>query len=68
MLTAGTDFFPEIISYRLEPGIPNLYTLEALCKVLRSEASNHTPCMSSSIPACTVSASCRDELPALEIL
>ena len=26
VLTAGTDFFPEIIDYRLEPGIPNLYT------------------------------------------
>ena len=31
VLTAGTDFFPEIIDCRLEPGIPNLYTLEALC-------------------------------------
>ncbi len=35
VLTAGTDFFPEIIDYRLEPGIPNLYTLEALCAQLR---------------------------------
>ena len=34
VLTAGTDFFPEIIDYRLEPGIPNLYTLEALCAEL----------------------------------
>jgi len=30
VLTAGTDFFPEIIEYKLEPGIPNLYTLRAL--------------------------------------
>ena len=34
VLTAGTDFFNEIIDYRLEPGIPNLYTLRALCDVL----------------------------------
>ena len=34
VLTAGTDFFPEIIDYRLEPGIPNLYTLSALCDQL----------------------------------
>ena len=31
VLTAGTDFFSEIIEYGLEPGIPNLYTLMALC-------------------------------------
>ena len=35
VLTAGTDFFPEIIDYKLEPGIPNLYTLTALCDQLR---------------------------------
>lgn len=35
VLTAGTDFFPEIIQYRLEPGIPNIYTLQALCEELR---------------------------------
>ncbi|MBQ6086835.1 MAG: alanine racemase [Bacteroidales bacterium] len=35
VLTAGTDFFPEIIDSRLEPGIPNLYTLKELCKVLQ---------------------------------
>ena len=34
VLTAGTDFFEEIIDNRLEPGIPNLYTLKALCAVL----------------------------------
>ena len=34
VLTAGTDFFPEIIDCRLEPGIPNLDTLEALCAEL----------------------------------
>ena len=36
VLTAGTDFFEEIIDNHLEPGIPNLYTLKALCEVLAS--------------------------------
>ncbi|MCR5326014.1 MAG: alanine racemase [Bacteroidales bacterium] len=36
VLTAGTDFFPEIIDYKLEPGIPNLYTLSALCDTLKA--------------------------------
>ena len=36
VLTSGTDFFDEIIEKRLEPGIPNLYTLEALAGKLRS--------------------------------
>ena len=31
VLTAGTDFFPEITDNRLEPGMPNLETLEAFC-------------------------------------
>lgn len=35
VLTAGTDFFEEIIDYTLEPGIPNLSALKALCEVLR---------------------------------
>ncbi len=35
VLTAGTDFFEEIIDYRLEPGIPNLYALKALDEVLQ---------------------------------
>ena len=34
VLTAGTDFFPEIIENGLEPGIPNLCTLKALCAEL----------------------------------
>lgn len=34
VLTAGTDFFEEIIDNSLEPGIPNMYTLKALCEVL----------------------------------
>ena len=36
VLTAGTDFFPEIIENGLEPGIPNLCTLKALCAELGS--------------------------------
>ncbi len=35
VLTAGTDFFNEIIDNRLEPGIPNLYALQILCGILR---------------------------------
>lgn len=43
VLTAGTDFFPEIIDNRLEPGIPNLYTLEALCATLRERGMKGFP-------------------------
>lgn len=35
VLTAGTDFYNEIIDNRLEPGIPNLVSLKAFCDVLR---------------------------------
>ena len=43
VLTAGTDFFPEIIENHLEPGIPNLYTLEALCAELRARGLKQFP-------------------------
>ena len=43
VLTAGTDFFEEIIDYRLEPGIPNLYTLKALCGVLERRGMRDFP-------------------------
>lgn len=43
VLTAGTDFFPEIIDNRLEPGIPNLYTLDALCRELHSRGIREFP-------------------------
>ena len=36
VLTAGTDYFDEIIDNRLEPGIPNIYTLKALVATLQS--------------------------------
>ena len=35
VLTAGTDFYPEIIETRLEPSIPNLYSLKAFAEQLR---------------------------------
>lgn len=43
VLTSGTDFFPEIIENRLEPGIPNMYTLKALCKVLEERGMTGFP-------------------------
>ena len=43
VLTAGTDFFNEIIDNRLEPGIPNMYALKALCSVLESRGINNFP-------------------------
>jgi len=43
VLTAGTDFFNEIISYGLEPGIPNLYTLKALSAVLEEKGITDFP-------------------------
>lgn len=36
VLTAGTDYFNEMIDYRLEPGIPNLHAMKAFCEVLDS--------------------------------
>ena len=43
VLTAGTDSFEEMINYGLEPGIPNLCTLKALCKVLEKRDINDFP-------------------------
>ena len=42
-LTTGTDSFEEMINYGLEPGIPNLYTLKALCKVLEKREVRNFP-------------------------
>lgn len=36
VLTAGTDFFDEIVDNRLEPGIPNMFTLRSLVATLRT--------------------------------
>ncbi len=43
VLTVGTDYFDEIISNRLEPGIPNMYTLKALVSVLQSRSIEDFP-------------------------
>ena len=43
VLTAGTDFFEEIVEYHLEPGIPNLYTLKALVALLRARGVKDYP-------------------------
>ena len=43
VLTAGTDFFGEIIDCRLEPSIPNLYSLRAFCEVLRDRGLRDYP-------------------------
>ncbi len=43
VLTAGTDFFPEIVDYRLEPGIPNIDTLRALGDYVRSRGISSFP-------------------------
>lgn len=43
VLTAGTDFFAEIIENRLEPGIPNLFTLKAFCAFLESRGIKDYP-------------------------
>ena len=43
VLTAGTDFYPEIIRTRMEPSIPNLYALEKLTETLRAEGLTDYP-------------------------
>lgn len=80
VLTAGTDFFPEIIEYRLEPGIPNLYTLESFCAVLRSRGLRGFPVhikldtgmhrlgfMASELPALMEFLKCHDEVRVVSV-
>ena len=43
VLTSGTDFFEEMIEYRLEPSIPNLETLKALVPVLEKHGISGFP-------------------------
>ena len=43
VLTAGTDYFDEIIDNHLEPGIPNLFTLKALVSTLQSRGIENFP-------------------------
>lgn len=66
VLTAGTDFFPEIIDYRLEPGIPNLFTLEALCEILRERGIKSFPVHVKLDTGMHRLGFMPDELPALE--
>ena len=43
VLTAGTDFFPEIVENALEPGIPNLETLRLFCEYLSGKGISGYP-------------------------
>ena len=43
VLTAGTDSFEQIVNYGLEPGIPNMCSLRALCKVLEKRGVRDFP-------------------------
>ena len=43
VLTAGTDFFNEIIDNNLEPSIPNLYSLKVLCNLLEQRDVHNFP-------------------------
>ncbi len=43
VLTAGTDFFGEIIDSRLEPSIPNLHSLKIFCGILKSRGIQDYP-------------------------
>lgn len=66
VLTAGTDFFPEIIDFRLEPGIPNLFTLEALCRILHERGIKSFPVHIKLDTGMHRLGFMPDELPALE--
>ncbi len=43
VLTAGTDYFNEIIDSRLEPSIPNIYALRVLCDILEKRGVTDYP-------------------------
>lgn len=43
VLTAGTDYFNEIIDSRLEPSIPNIYALLVLCDILEKRGVTDYP-------------------------
>ena len=43
VLTSGTDFFEEMVDYRLEPSIPNLSTLKLLVDVLQKRGISDFP-------------------------
>lgn len=43
VLTAGTDYYNEIIDSRLEPGIPNIYSIRILCDTLEKRGITDFP-------------------------
>ena len=43
VLTSGTDFFQEIVDHLLEPCIPNMQTMKALCEILKERGLTHYP-------------------------
>ena len=43
VLSGGTDFFDEMIDFRLEPAVPNMYTLKVLLEVLRRRGETDYP-------------------------
>lgn len=43
VLSGGTDHFNEMIDFRLEPGIPNMYSLKKLLEVLRKRGEHNYP-------------------------
>ncbi|MCF0177055.1 MAG: alanine racemase [Bacteroidales bacterium] len=43
VLTSGMEFYPEMIAYRLEPGIPNMESLERICKELQERGISNFP-------------------------
>ncbi len=43
VLTAGTDYYNEMIDSRLEPSIPNLYSLRTLCEILEERGITDFP-------------------------
>ena len=43
VLTAGTDYYNEMTDSRLEPSIPNLYSLRTLCRILEKRGITDFP-------------------------
>lgn len=65
VLTCGTDFFEEITANSLEPGIPNLYTLQALNAHLERSRINSYPVHIKLDTGMHRLGFCQDEIPEL---
>ena len=65
VLTCGTDFFEEITANSLEPGIPNLYTLQALNAHLERSRINSYPVHIKLDSGMHRLGFCQDEIPEL---